>query len=108
MKEQDLLNAFYEDIDRNCTYRVGGPNEKMSTEQYFNILPQPYRDMAFKNLRDQFPREEKFQKELDIMESSLRSAMCAFTWSDTPEGMDFWRSVARWGLAGNETLPDFP
>ena len=71
----------------------------MTIEDHFKILPQPYQDLAFENgSKNPYGLTE----ECDTIHDALVSA---FTWTDTPEGLDFWRDVALHYLVDSE-LPE--
>jgi len=53
--------------------------------EWYSELPEPYRLKAYNNAE----RVDALGKQA----SSLSSALFAFPWESTPEGLDYWRDV---------------
>lgn len=59
--------------------------------EHINALPEPYRELAFKNVESQNRAHRLVQ-----IWTSLESALgAAFNWSSSPEGHVFWSAVAK-------------
>jgi len=63
-----------------------------SIEFYLTALPAGYRERALANFQSQF-EYFKIKKEVS---SSWVALEYAFTWSETPEGHDFWEALTNW------------
>jgi len=58
----------------------------MTIQDYFNRLPEPYRTQAIRNTS-----LKKLKREAN---SLWQAVYFAFPFSDTPEGVDYWHTVA--------------
>ena len=66
-----------------------------TTEEWFNELNEVYKDKALKNMAD--PKAEHY---------TLAGAISnGFTWSNTPEGKDYWNGVFREVMYGEKFEP---
>ena len=60
-----------------------------TTEKWFNTLPKEIKNKAFGNLRENdWEKEKKYS-------SLFEALVCAFVWSETLEGQDYWSEVSK-------------
>ena len=67
-----------------------------TTQEWFDQLPEDYRDKALKNMID--PKAEHY---------TLAGAISnGFSWGETPEGKDYWNGVFREVMYGEKFEPN--
>lgn len=68
-----------------------------TTQEWFDQLPEDYRDKAFKNMID-----------ANAQHYTLAGAISnGFVWDSTPEGKDYWNGVFREIMYGEKFEPNF-
>ena len=59
-----------------------------TTEKWFNTLPKEIKNNAFGNSGNNWKKEKKYS-------SLFEALVCAFVWSETLEGQDYWSEVSK-------------